>query len=89
MTTEVAATEVAEAQERKNGITHPKKGTKIHQIWKMADELSVDIAEDESLRAEILKRGEAMQLNRSTISTQLGRWRRFHSLLKAQEQLAS
>lgn len=79
------AEEVKVAREKQNGVTRPNSGTKTGRVWELADELSQTTSEDgegDSLRAALMKAGEAEGLVAATISTQLGRWRRFHGLVK-------
>ena len=52
--------------------TRPREGTKTGRVWELADE--------HKTRAATLKAGLAEGLNRNTIITQHGRWRRAHGV---------
>ena len=72
---------VAEAPKRptQNGVSRPSAGTATGRVWEIADSLSESKGAPAD-RADVVKAAEAEGLNSATISTQWGRWRKFHGL---------
>ena len=66
-------------QPRQNGVTRPRDGTKTGQVWAICDRLSKE-AGGPPARAGVMKAGQEAELNPATVSTQYGRWRKFHNL---------
>lgn len=73
-------------KDTQNGITRPAKGTTIDKIWSVAELIAAEVGiegmkeKGKGLVVEKLKEyGE--DLNPSTVSTQYGRWRKYHGLV--------
>lgn len=62
-----------------NGVSRPSNGSLCAVIWDKATELSN--AKGEPVTKSELEKGLDSSVNASTISTQLGRWRKYHGLV--------
>lgn len=79
--TEGTATETKPAAPAKiiqNGVTRPKAGTVVGQIWDVADSLSAKAGKPAE-RKDVL--AACSGLNAATVATQYGKWRKFHGLM--------
>jgi len=82
---EVATEAVAEApatvepvkveQEKANGVTRPKAGSKTGRVWEIAEQLGEEVT-----RKGVVDTCVAEGINPSTASTQYGKWRKFNGM---------
>jgi|TARA_R110000744_G_scaffold17537_2_gene47421 hypothetical protein len=64
-----------------NGVSRPRDGTVTSRIWIVCDELKGLCGVDENpARSKVMEICEAEGINKSTVATQFGKWRRFHGL---------
>jgi hypothetical protein len=64
---------------RQNSITRPSGGTVTSRVWDIADGLRSELG-DVPARGAVIAKGQAEGINRETLSTQYGRWQKFHGL---------
>ena len=67
------------AKDAKNGVTRPKAGTTTGRVWETADKMS-EAAGEPAERKAIMEACVALGINKATVSTQLGNWRKYHGL---------
>lgn len=67
------------AKDERNGVVRPKADSSTGKVWLIADEISSNKKEP-ATRREVIEAGVDAGLNASTISTQYGRWRKYHGL---------
>ena len=67
-------------QPKQNGVARPKDGTVTGAIWAIADSLSTDLGTPVN-RKPVMEACEKVELNKATVATQYGRWRKFHGLV--------
>lgn len=63
----------------KNGVTRPKEGTLTGQVWAIADAISRQ-KKAPARRAEVIEKATAEGINKSTATTQYGRWRVYNDV---------
>lgn len=70
---------VAVKAEKRNGVTRPKAGTKTGRVWEVSDSVSKkNGAPAERASVMAICKGEGM--NKATVATQYGKWRKFNGL---------
>jgi hypothetical protein len=60
-----------------NGVTRPNAATITGRVWNLVDELQAALGKLPA-RSEVIGKGLAQGINEATLSTQYGRWRKFH-----------
>jgi hypothetical protein len=63
----------------KNDVTRPDGDGPTAKVWKTADDLTAKLGRI-ATRAEVLEAGLATGVNKSTISTQYARWRKYNGI---------
>lgn len=66
--------------ETKNGVTRPKPGTQTGRVWEVSDTLSKKAGKPVE-RSVVMTTCEKEGLNKATIATQYGKWRKFNGLV--------
>lgn len=67
-------------QPKQNEVSRPKEGTSTGKIWAIVDHLSA--AQGSPInRKPVMEACEKEGLNKATVATQYGRWRKFHGLV--------
>lgn len=65
-------------RDEQNGVVRPMKDGATKRVWEIADSFSK--RNKVATRAQVLEKGLAEGLNQSTITTQYGRWRKYHGI---------
>lgn len=60
-------------KDQKNGITRPKDGTVTGRVWDLCDKHKGE-------RAAVIAEGTTRKINLATITTQHGKWRKYHGI---------
>lgn len=63
-----------------NGVTRPHKDGATKKVWDICDALNKRKTTSPPPRALVLEKAEAAGINKSTVSTQYARWRKFHGI---------
>lgn len=66
-------------KDEKNGVVRPAAGTATGNVWAIADHLSTQSGEP-ATRKDVLAACETDGINKSTATTQYGRWRKYNGL---------
>lgn len=69
-------------QPTQNGVTRPKPDTVTGRVWDICDELSKK-AKAPAVRSDVMKACEEEGINKATVATQYGKWRKFNGLKRA------
>lgn len=80
----MSKTETPTEKDQQNGVTRPRPNTITGRVWEIADEISNANAAPAE-RGAVMAQGLEEGIHRATISTQLGRWRKYHGLVVPRE----